>query len=175
MSYTLSPSAQEKFDAVLQKCLEFWPGKSGEELRDRVKGILERIIVEWPKKLGGTGEELFLKAESARTYSVPNYYQDCNFPELSDDIAVFEDREDFLRKFPSRIFICPSCGGESTDPQECNSGVKKKDIKDGKTRVCNWKAYGLFKCLGKGYRLVLKKDFSGKIIEIFRPKELEKE
>ena len=54
----------------------------------------------------------------------------------SDDVFVFENAAELRAKCGNQ-FICPNCGGISTDPYKCNSG------KEVKGKICDWKAYGL--------------------------------
>ena len=68
-----------------------------------------------------------------------NYYQDCNMPKIEEGkVFVFDTVDDFLKSIPSKKFICPYCKGITTNPYECNSGIKKDN------KICDWKVYGLF-------------------------------
>ena len=119
-----------------------------------------------------------------RSYSVINYYQKGNFPSLGgQNVKIFETKDDFLKAFPSKKFICPCCDGISTDPNTCNSGdlmTQEKRSKKGKitqkSEICNWKSYGLFGTLGEGYGFIIKDKFIEDpiIYDIFQPIELKK-
>ncbi len=65
---------------------------------------------------------------------------------------------------PSRKFRCPSCGGLSSNPYECNA-----------SKECDWKSYGFFRTMGKGVRIAIKEGFieNPQIHEIFMPLEFE--
>ena len=82
-----------------------------------------------------------------------------------EDIIIVEDGKGFVAKFPSKKFLCPMCGGISTDPNTCNSG---DEMAPGK--VCDWKSWGLFGTMGKGVYVCVKKPFA--VFEIFKPVEL---
>ena len=91
-----------------------------------------------------------------------NYYQEANQPLIKgDNVKVFDTVEDMMKSIKEYKFRCPACGGISTDPYECNSGV----ISDG--NPCDWKVYGLFGDLGKGAYVYCKDKLKGE--NIFMP------
>lgn len=91
----------------------------------------------YEEKLGIPWKEIIQSWEEYRRYWYMNYYQECNQPKIeSNDVFVFESAEEMREKIGTE-FICPCCKGISTNPYECNSGVKV-----GKNKVCDWKAYG---------------------------------
>ncbi|RXK16447.1 hypothetical protein CP985_03285 [Malaciobacter mytili LMG 24559] len=75
-----------------------------------------------------------------------NYYQDSNQPKLDNDksdIRIFNNEREAKASFGSSGFRCSTCKGISTDPYDCNSGIKNSNGK-----VCNWKSYGLLTGVG---------------------------
>lgn len=112
-------------------------------------------------------EEMRINCERIGNWS-PNFYQRCHWPKLTN-IPMYDTKEDFFKVFPSKLYICPACGGESNDPYKCDTGL---EINPGK--ICDWKAYGLFGCLGKSYTFIIKEEFRKDLLirTIFRPKEL---
>lgn len=123
--------------------------------------------------LGISQEEVLTKLEEMRTsgkYSnwSPNFYNRSNWPRITQ-ADIFNTREDFFKRFPSKKYICPACGGESNDPSVCDTGKEMSPDK-----ICDWKAYGLFGCLGKGYVFIIKEEFKENFRSkvIFKPKEL---
>jgi len=97
--------------------------------------------------------------ESKRSYWYMNYYQECNQPSLSGiSVRVFDTVDDFFNSINKKHFRCPSCNGISTDPYECNSGIKVND------KICDWKVYGLFKDLGRGVFVYIKQELHGQTI-----------
>lgn len=72
---------------------------------------------------------------------------------------VFETQRQFNNKFPSKYFVCTNCGTLTEDKYTC--------IK------CGWRADGLFKTWGKGYKYTILE--TGITEEIFTPIELRKE
>lgn len=91
------------------------------------------------------------KWETDRNYWYMNYYQESNQPSLEGrNIRIFDTLDDFKKSGIEKGFRCPHCNGISTHPTICNSGLKVK------RKVCNWKAFGLFGCLGKGTFVFIK-------------------
>lgn len=129
---------------------------------------LEGMLREWSAKLGIAPEKLFTAMERARRYWSANYYQPANQPPLGD-IRVFETQADVDRAIPNgTLFKCPMCGGLSKHPIRCDTGLPM----DGGGKICDWKAYGLFGTLSKGFRCIVKErvlagDF--RLFEIFWP------
>lgn len=151
-------------EKLLNEARKSWSGVTGENRATSLGNFLDKLLPSYSKVLGLSEEEILIAIEGARTYSAINYYQEANFPNL-DGVLVLEGIEDFKRRYPTGKYRCPSCNGESTNPYECNSGITKGN------KVCDWKSYGLFGTLGKGLRVVLKKDFlkHPKVEEIFEP------
>lgn len=84
------------------------------------------------------------------SYSMINYFQETNQPALDNKTKIFNTIDDFHNSVGEKGFRCPYCGGVSSHPYECNSGLMVKlSNKKGK-HPCNWKAYGLFGTIGKG-------------------------
>jgi len=75
-------------------------------------------------------------------------------------IEVFETQREFNNKFPSKFYICSCCGKIVIDKYTCN--------------YCGWRADGLFKTFGKGYKFIIKEQ-GADIQEIFKPVETMKE
>lgn len=135
---------------------------------DRFMRFVVGISQHYAKKLNISQQEVLYLWEKNRTYWALNYYQQANFPKITaKDVYFFNSSNDFHKRFPSRQYICPACNSISTNMMICNSG---KEI-DGK--VCDWKSFGLFGCLGKGITVILKDNL--KPIQIFKPIELIKD
>lgn len=91
-----------------------------------------------------------------------SFYQECNQPEIKHgNVKTFDTYEAFRKSLDGKGYRCPACGGISTHPQKCNSGIEK----DGK--VCDWKSFGLFGTMGKGVYVFILEDLA--VVEIFRP------
>ncbi len=89
--------------------------------------------------------------EKHRTYWHQNYYQDSNQPKLTKDVLIFDTIDQFsaaVKICPG--FRCPSCGKVTKDPHKCEH--------------CDWKAYGLFGCLGKGVHIFITSEMRGETI-----------
>lgn len=160
---------------IIEKCeqlaRESWGGQEGENRAKKVGGFLRETLANYSKVLGFSEDKIMHAIEERRNYCVNNYYQRANFPKLDENIKIYETKDDLFKECPSKEFICPSCEGVSTDPQQCNSG---KETSKGKT--CDWKSYGLFGTAGKGYKFIIKDEFliGGVVWDIFMPKELYK-
>jgi len=105
--------------------------------------------------------------EHDRDYWYLNYYQECNQPVLTGTggmpIRIVEDPEDFMKQIDNRKeFICPKCGRLGPSYQECEGRKDGNELLD-----CDWASYGLFKTMGKGVIVVMKRPF--KVLEIFMP------
>lgn len=153
-----------KLDAA---CLAGWPGPIGMERGRKVRALLARVLPEYAAALGLPQADVLEAIESSRDYSAENFYQEANFPKLAD-VTVFDTPADFLAAYPSRLYVCPACKGHSSDPYECNSGLRRAH---GET--CNWKSYGFFGTMGKGMRVLVRSTFlkSPRVHEIFMPIE----
>lgn len=104
---------------------------------------------------GIPAEEILNSWEENRTYWYMNYYQDSNQPEIKN-VRVFNTVEEMMQAIGNKEFRCPSWGGITTNPYECNSG---KEMSKGKT--CDWKVYGLFGDLDKGVYVFIKEKLKG--------------
>lgn len=69
---------------------------------------------------------------------------------------VFSTQREFNNRFPSKMYICSNCGELSEDKYTC--------------RKCHWRADGLLKTWGKGYKYTILE--TGITEEIFKPIEL---
>lgn len=147
---------------------EFWGGTAGEKMEREKMGFIRKMLVDYSKALGLSEADILAAIENKRNYSAANYYQEANFPSL-DGVKVFETQTDLLAAIPSRKFRCPACGDVSTNPYECNAPAREKGKK------CDWKAYGLFRTAGKGFRFTIKEGFLDhpKVDEIFMPLDFE--
>lgn len=156
-------------DDLKQKARDSWKGEVGENRAIELEKFLNETLENYSAFLGFDKLKIMKAIESRRNYSAINYYQRANFPLLSD-IKIYENRDEFLKQCPSHAFICPHCNGISSDPNECNSGIKIEG------KLCDWKSYGLFGTLGKGINILFKDSFlkDGVVYDIFMPKELSK-
>lgn len=158
---------EQLLNKIGQLAYDTWKGKTGEERRESVLKLLNKKLPHYSEKLNIPQEQILEAWERARNVTVPNWYQEANFPDLNE-VIVLDTLEQFKEKFPSHKSICPCCEGESSDYYECNSGLKV----DGK--ICDWKVFGLFGDMGKGVRVFVKDKFMEhpKPTTIFKPIEL---
>lgn len=116
----------------------------------------------YAEKTGLTPEAILDAWEERRDYWYMNYYQEANQPEIKGDkVRVFDTQADLLTAVGTPAFRCPACGGVSKSPYECTSGKKTKG------KECDWKAYGLLGCLGKGVSVFVKEKL--KVETFFTP------
>lgn len=172
---------KEKIKYIQKQALESWSGQGGIDRKNSVMACIRRFSREYAKAFNLRPLKILEAVENRRDYCAVNFYQDCNFPSLKDGVQIFETKKDFFNKFPSKKFTCPCCNAISTDPNTCNSGdlmTQEKRSKKGKitqkAEICNWKSYGLFGTMGKGYSFMIKEGFLEDpiIYDIFQPIEL---
>jgi hypothetical protein len=135
---------------------------------DKFKWVIDRAR-HYAEKTGIPWEDILNSWEADRNYWYMNYYQDGNQPEIKGDrVKVFETVEEMLASIGDKKFRCPLCGGVSTNPYECNSGLKMSNRK-----ACDWKVYGLLRGLGKDVFVYCKDKVRGE--RIFMPLSWENE
>jgi hypothetical protein len=135
---------------------------------NKFKWVIERAK-HYAEKLGLNWEDILDSWEADRTYWYMNYYQESNQPEINGDkVKAFETVDEMLKSIGDKKFRCPACGGISTNPYECNSGLEMS-----KGKICDWKVYGLFGDMGKGVFVYCKDKLKGQTI--FMPIAWEKE
>lgn len=153
---------EQTIEKLKTSARESWSGETGEQRAVVLEKFVRNMLKNYSEKLGYSEEDILLAIESRRDYSAINYYQESKFPSL-ENVNVYEKIEDLLELVPSKKFRCPSCNGVSKNPYECSC--------DG----CDWKAYGLFGCVDKGYKFTLRSKFlENPIVDtIFMPREFE--
>ena len=147
---------------VVETARASWSGNEGDRRADRVRSVIDEVCAEYGEALGIQPAEVFESIEAQRDYCAVNYYQRAKFPSLSE-VTIYGDIDEFKAMVNGQGFRCPSCGDVSTDPYECSN------------EDCDWKSYGLFNCLGKGHKVLLKSAFPDRLVpsEIFMPVALE--
>ena len=147
-------------EKLKQQARDSWSGRTGEERAENLEKYLRSKLEEYSKALRISQEEILNAWEKDRDYTAINYYQEGKQPSIkSDKVKVFETFEDMLKVLGKKEFRCPSCGGISSNPYECNSGLKMS-----KGKICDWKSYGLFGDLGKGVFVYCKDKLKGETI-----------
>jgi len=97
------------YAAILKEARESWGGSEGEARAQAVKAVIDRVLTEY-NALTTLPKPAILRAlEKVRNVNVVNWYQDLNFPPLTE-VEVFGDEDDFYAKYPSRTFQCPAQG-----------------------------------------------------------------
>jgi hypothetical protein len=147
-------------EKLKQQARDSWKGEIGEQRAMNLEDYLKRKLKEYSDTLGIPQEDILKSWEKRRDYSAINYYQECNQPTLNGhNVRVFDTAEELLNSIGEKRFRCPACGGISTNPYECNSGL---EMSEGK--ICDWKVYGLFRDLGKGVFVFCKDKMQGETI-----------
>lgn len=142
--------------------------KCGHKYCDKFKWIIDRAK-HYADKTGLNWEDILDSWEDNCNYWYMNYYQDCNQPEIKGDkVSVFETVEEMIKAIGEKQFRCPSCGGISTSPYKCNTGLEMS-----KGKICDWNVKGLFQDLGKGIFIYCKDKLAGETI--FMPVSWENE
>lgn len=131
------------------------------EYCEKFKWVVDRAK-HYAEKTGLTYEQVLEGWEKRRDYWFLNYYQDSNQPVLNERVRIFKTLKELQHSMGQAGFRCPRCGGISTDAYECNSGLPI--VSNGKSIPCNWKAYGLFGCLGRGAHIYVIDECIGETI-----------
>lgn len=138
------------------------PNKDGSHRFDKEIAWIEEMIRNYAEALNMTTDEVVDLMEKGRNYSWPNYYQQCNFPQLDSKsiLGVFKTLEEFRNHSRENWqgYRCPKCGAISANPQECLHRAKG----DG---VCDWCSFGFF----KSDKSVIILEIGLKAIPIFEP------
>lgn len=139
-----------KNEGGCSKCTHDYCGK--------FKWIIDRAK-HYEEKLGLPWEVVLSSWEKDRSYWYMNYYQESNQPLIEGEhVRVFDTLEEFFSSVSDKRFRCPACGGISSNPYECNSGVASGGKK------CDWKVCGLFGDMGKGCFVYIKEKVKGETI-----------
>lgn len=158
-------------EKIKQEARNSWKGKTGEDRAIELEKCIRRFTSEYAEVFNLTTDQVLEAVENKRSYSAINYYQNSHFPELKD-VYIFNTQAEFLDSIPSRKFRCPRCKAVSSNPYTCNSGAEME-----KGKICDWKSYGLFGCLGEGFTFTIKESFLEKpfIETCFMPVEFEQQ
>lgn len=145
--------------AIVEKAYKSWGGPVGEERAAKVKALLDTVLPDWAAVTGHSELEILQALEKRRDYSVTGFYQPQSMPLLSD-VNMFETLADLRAAVGDDGFRCPSCGRVSGSATKC-------DVDD----KCRWNCHGMYECLGKGFRVAIRKNFlkAPVVSEIFMP------
>ena len=151
---------EQIIETLKEQARKSWSGRVGEERAATLENYLRNKLKEYSDGLGIPQEEILKSWEENRTYSAINYYQEGNQPSIkSEKTKVFDTVDEMIASIGEKQFRCPMCGGISTSPYSCNSGL---EMSKGKT--CDWKVGGLFGDLGKGTFVYCKDKLIGETI-----------
>lgn len=151
--------AYKKLRAAVDRDLD---KNEGDRCEKKFQWIIERVK-HYAEKTDIDAAELLAKWEERRDYWYMNYYQESKMPLIEDDnVKVFDTQGELIKSVEEdKGFRCPACGGVSSSAYECDSGIEKD------RKVCDWKSYGLFGCLGKGATIFVKENMA--IGTVFKP------
>lgn len=159
-------SLPEMIKRLKEEARQSWSGEVGEERAERLEKYLCAKLKEYSQILNEPEEEILISWENSRNYSAINYYQEVNQPSLSK-AKIFKDAEEMNKSIVNNKFRCSCCGGISTNPYECNSGlIIRKATKIKTAKICDFKVFGLFGDLRKGTYVFCKKEMKGEYIFI---------
>lgn len=123
------------------------------DYRGKLNWIVNRAK-HYAEKTGLSPEAILDAWDAGRNYWYMNYFQDANQPLLdAANVRVFQTVDEIWQSIGDKGFRCPYCNGVSKDPSKCDSGLQVKRLNGKGLETCNWKAYGLFRDLGKGVHL----------------------
>lgn len=145
--------------------------KNGDKFHDyeaKFNWIIERAKA-YAEICGVTYEQVLDVWEENRTYWYMNYYQESSqpLPDRKTKVYVVDSVDDLVNKIKehgNKGFRCSCCGGVTTKPYNCDSGLNPPKSKS----ICNWNTYGLFR---GGVPIIYKKEMRSEYI--FKPLYLE--
>jgi hypothetical protein len=148
----------KKLRASIEKDIEL-RHRSREEEEKLFSWVLGRAR-HYAEKTGIEASDILDAWERDRNCWHLYYYQEAHQPEIKGNNArVFENTDDFRLSLKGKGFRCPKCGAVSGNHAECG--------------MCDWKAYGLLRTLGKGASVFIKSKL--KVFDIFMPVAWERE
>ena len=125
--------------------------------------VVERAL-KYAEKINCSPDEVLDAWEHDRSEWYMNYYQDYNQPD-PEKVRVYANIDAFKKACANKGFICPSCGGISTNPSRCDT---HRLVKRGRKKIeCDWSACGLFGTMGKGAVVFIRNRMT--IYRIFMP------
>ena len=146
------------------------------DYRAKLAWVIERVQ-HYAEKTGLEAADILNAWEEDRSYWYMNYYQETNQPSLDGEVRIFDTLYDLRASFEGKGFRCPACGGVSSSPQKCDSGIVITSLhikhigrrlpKTKESKVCDWKSYGLFGTLGKGASAFIKSEL--RVMQLFMP------
>lgn len=163
-----------EFESIIielkKKAHNSWLGQIGYERGEHLENFIRNKTDHYGKFLGYTPLEVLKAWENVRDYSVINFYQECNQPELTQKrVFVFNTKEELHEAVGQQGFRCPKCNQISTNAYACIPKNKKD-----KVNKCDWKSYGLFGTLNEGATIVIKDPLITPV-QIFMPIAFEKD
>ncbi len=162
---------EDTIEALKQHVRETRSGETGERLAQELEAFLRELLAEYSAALGVGQAELLAAFEKNRKYRATSFYRRTNFPRL-ENLTLLANMREFRKRYPSGCFRCPACGGISSNPVQCNSGLER-GAGDARHR-CDYKSYWP-EHAGKGMRVLFREEFIEKpvVFEIFMPIEVE--
>ncbi len=137
------------------------------EYCDTFKFAIDRAK-EYAKTCEKDYEEILDAWEENRSYWFLNYYQEANQPSIGKVDLIIDKPEDLRKLYGAKGFRCPCCGGASSDPQTCDTGITVKDyIASNAEHACNWCSYGF---ISSTYHVFVKSVMRS--IPIFKPMQI---
>jgi hypothetical protein len=158
--------------ALMELARDASMGEAGERRARELEAFLREMLPEYAAALGVAQAELLAALEYSRGARTIGYYRRSNFPGL-DSVTLLGNMREFKKRYPSGRFRCPFCGGVTTHPTQCNSGL---EIAAGEVRrTCDGKAYRADPGAGQAMRVAFREGFLERpgVIEVFMPLEAE--
>lgn len=143
----------------IKKSIVTYPWNRSQREATRCIRLIVGVCNHYAIHLNTTPTKVLEALENNRDYAALNYYQQHKFPKINKVDIVFETEVEAKEFIKDKVFECPACGHLGTDPYECSH------------EECDWKSYGLFGCLGKEFRIIIKENFltNPKVHIIFKP------
>lgn len=156
-------------DQIIIEVYNSCQGHIGASRVDEICKMINESLTEYAKALDLTVLEVFETfSKVALTGNFYNWYQ-LYIPFISD-IMVFEDENDFNKRFPLGLYQCPNCKGLSFSRYECTSGVTV----NGGQKCYHRASFFLDKIDYKPFKILFKSKFKKYPLpeSIFKPLEL---
>lgn len=150
---------EKTIEKLKKQARDSWSGEEGEKRAEILEEYLRAKLGEYSKALDVPESEILKAWESKRDYIAINYYQECNQPSIDKaSTRILDSVQDFLDSVGDKGFRCPHCNEKSNNPYTCDSGENVNG------KQCDWTAFGLFGCLGKGTHIFIKDKLRGETL-----------
>lgn len=108
------------FNKIAVEIYNGWTGPTGRQRIIEKAKFIASILPAYSKMYSKNYVETLEIIAEARNVNYTNWFQNGNLPQVKD-VLVYKNIEDFRKKHPEGKYICPACGGKSTNPSKCDT------------------------------------------------------